>query len=111
MLSLIRTSWSHRALAAATACSGLLATAPAAAGDTQSPQCPPGYELGALSFEEVVQLYAGLYTAEELAPSFAHFDANANGLLCFKQPLAFSQLPRFELHPYLFIDDPGGNPR
>jgi hypothetical protein len=112
MPSFIRPIRSRCAFLATATCTALLGITPSvAAGDpVQQPTCPPGYELGALTFEDVVQLYAGLYTEEQLAPVFAGLDVNGNGLLCFKQPPAFSTIPRFELHPYLFIDDPGGNP-
>jgi hypothetical protein len=40
----------------------------------------------------------------KLAAGFANLDANANGILCIK-----SSGHDF-VHPYLLIDDPGGNP-
>ena len=101
----------QRALAAAVVCTALLTTTAAAAVPQERPACPPGYELGALTFESIAQLYAGLYTEEQVAAAIALHDLNGNGVLCFKQPPAFSQVSMFELHPYLYIDDPGGNPR
>jgi hypothetical protein len=86
------------------------ATAAAAAGDSQQrPTCPPGYDLGARTFEQALPLFqeqldAGLYTEAELAAGFANFDVNGNGINCFKfHGHDFA-------HPYLIIDDPGGNP-
>src|SRR4051794_17426884 len=87
-------------------CALLAAMAPGAAGASQQrPACPPGYELGALTFEQVLQqglyqepLDAGLVTVEELAAGFAGFDANGTGILCFKFTAS---------HRYLILDEPG----
>jgi hypothetical protein len=95
-------------------------TAAAAAGDSQQqPACPPGYDLGARTFEQALPLYqeqldAGLYTEADLAAGFANFDVNGNGILCLKglvPDFTTGGQQDFFAHPNLFIDDPGGNPR
>ena len=105
-------STTRRAVAIAAACCALVtAIAESAAGDSQQgPACPPGYDLGAWTFPQVLQLYqeqldAGLLTEAGLAAGFANRDLNGNGIVCFK---TWGHDP---VHPYLTIDDPGGNPR
>jgi hypothetical protein len=105
-------STTRRAVAIAAACSALLtAIAASAAGDSQrDPACPPGYDLGARTFQQVLQLYqaqldAGLLTEPGLKAGFDNRDVNGNGIVCFK---TWGHDP---VHPYLIIDDPGGNPR
>jgi hypothetical protein len=112
MPSSIHRARSRSALAAAAACCALLAPAgPAAAADPQRPVCPPGYNLGALTFEETLELprfqaalEAGVFTEESLAEGFTFFDANANGILCFKDVVGLEQR---DPYVYLIIDDPG----
>jgi hypothetical protein len=105
-------STTRRAIAIATACCALSATMAASApGDSQErPACPPAYDLGARTFRQALPLYqaqldAGLLTKAELKAGFENLDVNGNEILCFK---TFGHDP---VHPYLIIDDPGGNPR
>jgi len=103
------------AIIAATACTVLMAAAAPVASSSPPEQvgCPPGYGLGALTFEETLELprfqaalEAGVFTEEGLATGFADFDANGNGILCFKD---VSGLEHVSPYVYLIIDDPGPN--
>ena len=92
----------------------LACTIPAsAAADVPRPTCPPGYDIGPLTFAQVLDqglyqeaLEGGFITEAELAAGFDRFDANANGINCFKHWLG----GRAPFTQYLIIDDPGGNP-
>jgi len=76
---------------------------------------PPGFELGALTLEQALQLPrfvagidAGVFTVERITAHFAEFDVNGNGVLCYKHVpgLEHAGAP----YSYEIIDDPGGNP-
>jgi hypothetical protein len=63
----------------------------ARAGGKPSYTCPPGFDLGALTFEQALQLpriqaglAAGAYTAEDLAAFYDAEDTNGNGVICFQ---------------------------
>lgn len=63
----------------------------AAAGGKAGFGCAPGFDLGALTLEEALELPRtqaglsdGVFTKEGLAAGFAFFDKNGNGELCFK---------------------------
>jgi hypothetical protein len=62
--------------------------------------CPPGFNLGALTFEQALQLpriqaglAAGVYTAEDLAAFYDAEDTNGNGVICFQS------IPPVETNP------------
>ena len=53
--------------------------------------CSPGFDVGAVSFEESLELpriqaglAAGVYTIDDLAAGFQKVDHNGNGLICLK---------------------------
>ena len=86
-----------RSKSAATVCASLAVTALAAgalpAGAAGQPEkgCPAGYNLGLMSFEQVLQhpkvqaaLADGVTTIEHIDAVHAFVDKNGNGLLCIK---------------------------
>lgn len=75
--------------------------------------CPPGFDLGALTFEQTLQLpkvqagiAAGLFTAEDLAAFFDGLDMNDNGLICVQSgpPVAPNQASGIQ-YAYNVVED------
>ena len=82
--------------------------------DKPSYGCPPGFDLGAYTFEQYLQLprtvaaiNAGLIDAETvLAGLSARFDHNGNEVVCVQLPLGFEVSSRpFGQYLYNVVDD------
>jgi hypothetical protein len=63
----------------------------ASAGGQAGFNCSPGFDIGAVTFEDGIELpriqaglAAGVYTIEDLATTFQGIDHNGNGLICLK---------------------------
>lgn len=70
---------------------GVLTIPQSASADKRSSRCPPGFDLGALTLEQGLQLpnilaglAAGVYDVEGVAAIFEFVDANDDGLICFQ---------------------------
>ena len=90
----------RRTLILTTACLLVLSVAPlgpAVAGGQAGSGCPPGFDLGGLTFPETLDLpriqaglAAGAYTVEDHTAVFNSVDHNANGVVCFKDVAALN---------------------
>jgi hypothetical protein len=81
--------------------------------DKPSYGCPPGFDLGAYTFEQYLQLprtvaaiNAGLIDAETVLAGLARFDHNGNEVVCVQLPLGFEVGSRpFGQYFYNVVDD------
>lgn len=97
----------------------LLGAPHAANADKPSTVCPPGFNLGALTFEETLELprtQAGLsdgfFTEDNLAAGFAFFDKNGDGLICVQENLGSSKANPASAWQYLYnvVDNNASKP-
>jgi hypothetical protein len=79
--------------AAAVAASAMFLIPQSAVADKPGFACPPGFDRGALTFDEGIQLpnivaalADGVYDIPTLAAIFDGVDRNGDGLVCFKTP-------------------------
>jgi hypothetical protein len=70
----------------------LAAAAPAGAAKPPTTTCPPGFNLGALSLDERLELPKvkaalddGIFTLEQIKAGASRADKNENGLLCVQE--------------------------
>lgn len=107
-------------LAAATAsCALLVILLPAgASGVKPSNTCPPGYDLGALTFEQWLALPRtqaaindGVATVEQIVAGLTAVDKNGNGVICGKLQHGFevNNAP-FSEYLYFLVDDNASKP-
>ena len=94
-----------------------LAVSPARAGGQAGNGCAPGFDLGALTFEQGVALprvqaglTAGVFTIEGLAAGFNKVDHNDDGLLCFKDIGALSGDVGIWVYSYNIVDNNASSP-
>jgi len=94
-----------------------LAVSPARAGGQAGYGCAPGFDLGALTFEQGVALprvdaglKAGVFTMEGLAAGFNKVDHNDDDLLCFKDVGALSGDVGIWVYSYNIVDNNASSP-
>jgi hypothetical protein len=84
----------------------------ASAGGQAGFNCSPGFDIGAVTFEDGIELpriqaglAAGVYTIEDLATTFQGIDHNGNGLICLKDVGALNGGVAFWAFFYGAVDD------
>lgn len=94
-----------------------LAASPARAGGQAGYGCAPGFDLGALTFEQGVALpriqaglTAGVFDLAGLAAGFNKVDHNGDGLLCFKDVGALSGDVGIWVYSYNIVDNNASSP-
>lgn len=96
-----------------------LAAPQVANADKPSTVCAPGFNLGALTFEETLDLprtQAGLsdgfFTEEVLAEAFDSFDKNSDGLICVQENLGSTKANPASAWQYLYnvVDNNASKP-
>lgn len=98
----------------------LALTAPQiASADKPRTGCPPGFDVGALTFEESLALpriqsglLDGFYTLDQLEAGFASFDKNGDGEICFQESLGSSKANPASGWQYLYnvVDNNSSKP-
>jgi hypothetical protein len=94
-----------------------LAVSPARAGGQAGYGCSPGFDLGALTFEQGVALpridaglKAGVFTMAGLAAGFNKVDHNDDDLICFKDVGALSGDVGIWVYSYNIVDNNASSP-
>ena len=94
-----------------------LAPLAAIAGGKPRNSCPPGFNLGAQSLEQYLQLPrtvaaidAGLTTPDEIAAGFGAVDRNGNGLICLQLSEGFQKNGPYSVYYYNVSDDTASVP-
>lgn len=84
----------------------------ASAGGKAGFGCAPGFDIGAVTFDESIELpriqaglAAGVYTIGDLAAGFQGIDHNGNGLICLKDVGALNGGVVFWAFFYNGVDD------
>jgi len=89
---------------------GTLLVPHAASAVKPAQNCSPGYDLGAVTVEQVLALPRtiaaiddGFFTEAEVYSMFAALDGNGDGYLCFKEPHGAFMANPASLWPYLYV--------